>query len=164
MRELYTRIMFEIDSFYLIVLTIAIIILIITLGFMGWMLSHQKDQIDFPGITTTCPDFWGISEDGTKCEQPGANSFNRGIVKTNVKDKDGKMIQTIFEAYKKPGTSGYTAIPGKSAAAVEGKYTVNSFDSKDAEWGSGKDAICNKRKWSNDNKINWDTITNTNVC
>jgi hypothetical protein len=155
--------MFEIDSFYLIVLTIAIIILIIALGFMGWMLSHQKDDIKFPGITTTCPDFWTISQDGTKCEQP-ENNFNEGTVKPGIKTKDKKDITNVFEAYKKPGTSEWTAVPGKSTSAVEGSYTINSFDSKDAGWGSGNDAICNKRKWANNNKINWDTVTNVNFC
>lgn len=160
MRGIY---MFEIDSFYLIVLSIAIIILIIALGFMGWMLSHQKDEIKFPGITTTCPDFWTISQDGTKCEQP-VNNFNKGTVKPGIKNKDKKDITSVLEAYKKPGTSEWTTIPGKSTAAAEEKHTANSFDSNDAGWGSGNDAICNKRKWANNNKINWDTVTNVNFC
>lgn len=160
MRGIY---MFEIDSFYLIVLSIAIIILIIALGFMGWMLSHQKDEIKFPGITTTCPDFWTISQDGTKCEQPD-NNFNKGTIKPGIKNKDKTDITNVLEAYKKPGTNEWTAVPGKSASEVEGSYTINSFDSKDAGWGSGNDAICNKRNWANNNKINWDTVTNVNFC
>jgi len=156
--------MFEIDSFYLIALSVATGILIIALGFMGWMLSHQKDEIKFPGITTTCPDFWAISEDGLKCELPPPNNFNRGTVKSGIIDKDGKSINNIFDAYKKRGTTVWKTIPGKSASTVTGQHTANSFDSKDAGWGSGNDAICNKRKWAKDNKINWDTVTNTNFC
>jgi hypothetical protein len=156
--------MFEIDSFYLIALSVATGILIIALGFMGWMLSHQKDEIKFPGITTTCPDFWAISEDGLKCELPPPNNFNRGTVKSDIIDKDGKRINNIFDAYKKRGTTVWAIVPGKSASTVTGQHTANSFDSKDAGWGSGNDAICNKRKWAKDNKINWDTVTNTNFC
>jgi len=146
--------MFEIDNFYLIVLSIAIIVLIIALGFMGWMLSHQKDQIKFPSITTTCPDYWSVSEDGLYCEQPVSTHFNYG--------KDANVLTT---GYVKIGTTNAAGIvPGKRTTSVVGKHTANSFDSKDAGWGSGKEATCNKRKWSNDNNIKWDTVTNVNFC
>ena len=138
--------MFEIDNFYLIVLSIAIIVLIIALGFMGWMLSHQKDQINFPSITTTCPDYWSISEDGLYCEQPVSTHFNYG--------KDANVLTT---GYVKIGTT-------DAGGLVPGKQSDNSFDSKDSAWGSGKEATCNKRKWANDNKIKWDTVTNVNYC
>jgi len=69
--------MFEIDSFYLIILSVAVFILILALGFTGWMLSKQNDQIDFPNITATCPDFWTI--DATEnCVQPTVGNFNYG--------------------------------------------------------------------------------------
>ena len=68
--------MFEIDSFYLIVLSMAIFVLIVALGFMGWMLSRQNDQVKFPNITTTCPDFWTIV--GGNCVQPTEGNFNSG--------------------------------------------------------------------------------------
>jgi hypothetical protein len=154
--------MFEIDNFYLIVLSIAIIVLIIALGFMGWMLSHQKDQIKFPSITTTCPDYWSVSEDGLYCEQPVSTNFNSGTT-AQAKDTDGNSLTNIFSAYNKPGTSEWVVVPGKQTASA-GKHTDNSFDSKDSAWGSGKEATCNKRKWANDNKIKWDTVTNVNYC
>jgi len=156
--------MLEIDSFYLIALSVATGILIISLGFMGWMLSRQKDQINFPGITTTCPDFWAISEGGVKCELPPSNNFNIGTVKSGIKNNSGNSIKSIFDAYKKKGTTVWKTIPGKSTSNVTGQHTIDSFDSKDAGWGSGNDAICNKRKWAKDNNINWDTVTNVNFC
>ncbi len=55
----------------------AIFVLIVALGFMGWMLSRQNDQVKFPSITTTCPDFWTINTTG-ECVQPEVNNFNRG--------------------------------------------------------------------------------------
>jgi hypothetical protein len=139
--------MFEIDSFYLIILSVAVFILILALGFSGWMLSKQNDQIDFPNITTTCPDFWTISKDDDDddklyCEQPAGNNFNYGS-------------SGILTNYVKLGTSG-------TAVSVPGKATDTSFDSKHADWGLGKEAICNKRKWATDNKIKWDTVTNVN--
>jgi hypothetical protein len=143
--------MFEIDSFYLIILSVAVFILILALGFSGWMLSKQNDQIDFPNITATCPDFWTISEDGLYCEQPDSNNFNYGS-------------STILSNYKKIGESTTGPVPGKPTATVADKHTINSFDSKHADWGLGKEAICNKRKWATDNTIQWDTVTNVNFC
>lgn len=137
--------MFEIDSFYLIILSVAVFILILALGFSGWMLSKQNDQIDFPNITATCPDFWTIDETGN-CVQPTVGNFNYG--------KDANIITS---GYVKLGTSG---TPGP----VPGKKTDKSFDSKDTAWGSGKEAICSKRKWATDNTIQWDTVTNVNFC
>ena len=137
--------MFEIDSFYLIILSVAVFILILALGFSGWMLSHQKDQIDFPNVTATCPDFWTI--DGTgNCVQPGASNFNYG--------KDADILNT---GYIKLGPTG-------NAGPVPGKVSATSFYSKHTDWGSGKEAICNKRKWATENKIKWDTVTNVNFC
>jgi len=142
--------MFEIDSFYLIVLSIATIILIITLGFMGWMLSRQKDQIKFPGITNTCPDFWTIAGDGS-CVRPTSN------VHLNFGDnaKSGSKKNDILKSYKPPGTKTWKDMPG---------MTENGFKSKDPAWGSGDDAICKKRKWALDNGVMWDTVTNVNFC
>jgi hypothetical protein len=155
--------MFEIDSFYLIVLSIAVIILIIALGFMGWMLSHQKDDIKFPGITTTCPDFWTIDADGRNCVRPDTTHFNYGDnTKSGAKqcDADGlnciNPTNTIFGSYKPPGSSKWTNVPGWTAGI--------KFDSKSDGWGSANDAICNKKKWSSDNGILWDTVTNVNFC
>ena len=142
--------MFEIDSFYLIILSVAVFILILALGFSGWMLSKQNDQIDFPNITATCPDFWTISEDKDKlyCEQPDSGNFNYG------KDDD-----ILTGGYVKLGTSGTSSpVPGIN------EIDDTSFDSKHADWGSGKEAICNKRKWATENKIQWDTVTNVNFC
>ena len=137
--------MFEIDSFYLIILSVAVFILILALGFSGWMLSKQNDQIDFPNITTTCPDFWTIDEMGN-CVQPNsADKFNYGS-------------SDILSKYVKLGTSGTPGpVPGK-------KTDTASFDSKNAAWGSGKTGVCNKRKWSTNNNIQWDTVTNVNYC
>jgi hypothetical protein len=42
------------------------------------MLSRQNDQVKFPSITTTCPDFWTIT--GGKCVQPAAGNFNSGTI------------------------------------------------------------------------------------
>lgn len=69
---------------------------------MGWMLSHQTDQIKFPSITTTCPDFWKIDDKGY-CLQPGKGNFNRGIAdlddKTPGKVKDSLGFKSGADAW-----------------------------------------------------------------
>ena len=59
------------DSFYTMVLTIAIIILILVLAFLGWTMSKQKETDNFPKLQTTYPDFWELS---TILEKLTANS------------------------------------------------------------------------------------------
>lgn len=135
--------MFEIDSFYLIILSVATFILILVLGFMGWMLSHQKDEIMFPQVTISCPDFWTLS-DNNVCMLPEGGKFNRGA--------NGSLTK-----YRAVGSATDVDVPG-----INDEQT--GFDSSDAGWGTGKSATCNKRKWANDNDIVWDSVTNVNFC
>uniref|UniRef100_A0A6C0B7L2 CPW-WPC domain-containing protein n=1 Tax=viral metagenome TaxID=1070528 RepID=A0A6C0B7L2_9ZZZZ len=131
--------MFDIDSFYLIVMSVALFVLIVALGFMGWMMSHQKDQVNFPNITTTCPDFWRVADNGN-CEQPTTGNFNSGTAITS-------------------DTPGFVA-----STPVSGVTPPNKFNSNHAGWGSGNAAVCKKKKWADTNGIKWDTVTNVNYC
>ena len=67
------------DSFYFIILAIAIVILILVLAVIGWMMTKNVQSQKFPGITTTCPDYWTINADGT-CKRPSATEMNYGTV------------------------------------------------------------------------------------
>lgn len=83
-------------GFYTTVLSIAIIILILVLAFLGWTMSKQKDTVKFPKLQTDCPDFWGIEKDGAKtyCKQPEQGMINSGsadAVNTAPGFKDGKF-------------------------------------------------------------------------
>jgi hypothetical protein len=62
------------EGFQKIVLFSAIIILIITLVFIGVALSYSKDNQTWPPMTPECPDYWTIDGSG-----------NNGIC-INVKD------------------------------------------------------------------------------
>jgi len=117
--------------------------LILVLGFMGWMLSHQKDDIKFPQITTSCPDFWTLSENN-ECMLPVTGKFNRGA--------DGSLTK-----YRAVGSATNADVPGINSAK-------DGFNSSNAGWGTGQSAVCNKRKWANDNEIIWDSVTNVNFC
>lgn len=48
-------------TFQSTVLTVAIIILIIALGFIGMALYRQKYNSDYPPVIANCPDYWDMS-------------------------------------------------------------------------------------------------------
>jgi hypothetical protein len=127
-----------VDSFYTTVLTIAVVILIIVLAFLGWTMSKQKDTDNFPKLQTDCPDFWGIEKDGAKtyCIQPKVDQVNYGDASANY-------------------ISGNTMAPG---------FENNRFDFTNSGWSAGGNAVCTKKKWANSHGINWDTVTNANYC
>ena len=68
------------NSFYTIVLSIAVVVLIVVLAFLGWTISKQKETDKFPKLQTTCPDYWRISNDRGKpyCRQPSPRQINYG--------------------------------------------------------------------------------------
>jgi len=125
----------DFSNFYTLVLTIAIVILILLLGYIGWLMSKQKVTDEFPKLRTSCPDFWKVqSGDSGKvfCVRPTAtDALNRG-----------------------PDTW------ADGASGVDG----NKFDTTDAGWASGGNAVCGKQKWANSTQITWDTVTNANFC
>lgn len=125
----------DFSNFYTLVLTIAIVILMLLLGYVGWLMSQQKETDEFPKLRTSCPDFWKV-ESGEKgevfCVRPtGTNALNKG-----------------------------------DDAWTEGAMGVGDkkFDTTDAGWASGGNAVCGKQKWANTHKITWDTVTNANFC
>jgi hypothetical protein len=68
------------DNFYTIVLVVAILILIIVLTYVGILMSYGEGTQSYPGTSTTCPDYWKISEDGT-CMIPKDNTErNTGVI------------------------------------------------------------------------------------
>jgi hypothetical protein len=125
------------ESFYFIILAIAVLVLIMVLAVVGWMMTKNVGTQKFPGITTTCPDYWTVDATG-KCVRPNIGERNRGSA-----DLDTAMADT-------------TKTPGG---------TATSFDSNDAGWSKSGDVICAKKKWATTYKINWDTVVNSStVC
>ena len=123
------------DSFYFIILAIAILILILMLSVIGWMMTKNVEVQQFPGITTTCPDYWTIDSNG-KCVRPGPTERNYG---------SDELTTAISDSTKTPG--------GES----------NHFDSNAAEWSASADPICAKKKWATTYGVKWDTITNSSI-
>ena len=126
----------DFSNFYTLVLTIAIVILILLLGYLGWLMSQQKATDEFPKLRTSCPDFWKVEsgESGkVYCVRPNAGALNTG--------------------------------DNAWALSVKGLVAnSNKFDTTDVGWASEGNAVCGKQKWANANKITWDTVTNANFC
>jgi hypothetical protein len=138
----------DFSNFYTLVLTIAIIVLLLLLGYMGWLMSKQKSTDEFPKLRTSCPDFWKVEPgDNGKvfCIRPvkdpnGPDALNDG-------NKDGAKTNDVLFA---------------NAKGVKSDKT--GFDTTDAGWASAGNAVCGKQKWANANGITWDTVTNANFC
>lgn len=128
----------DFSNFYTLVLTIAIIILILLLGYMGWLMSKQKTVDEFPKLRTSCPDFWKV--------EPGDN---------------GKVfcVRPTAEGAINAGTGDIFA---SGASGVDANKT--KFDTTDVGWASAGNAVCGKQKWANANGITWDTVSNANFC
>lgn len=132
------------DSFQLIVLAIAAVILILILAVLGMMLSKYRNKDAYPPVANTCPDYWSVAADGTSCSIPSNNSssLNKGSVYTS----SGTLALTSAN------TPGYNA-------------TANTISFTDAGWNAtGKTAVCAQKDWAATNGIIWDGVSNYNSC
>jgi hypothetical protein len=128
-------------SFYSGVVLIAVIILIITLIWLGIELSNAKESKDFPPTFGTCPDYW--VQDGTVCQIPlNKHPNNKGL----------------FAAGGASILLNTTNTPGFNSAD-------NTIDMSNAGWKSGsKTEKCGKQGWAANYGLVWDGINNYNKC
>ena len=134
----------DFSNFYTLVLTIAIVILIVVLGYLGWVMSKAQTSDEFPKLRTSCPDLWTVEKGPAGevfCVRPSEGSLNRG---NDVVDP----------------TSNTTTTPFDTAKGVTG----NKFNTNDLGWASAGNAVCGKQKWANSQGIKWDTVSNANFC
>ena len=127
------------ETFYLIVLSVAIILLIIILAYIGVYGMNEKSKSAFPPVKYDCPDYWQKNEDG-KCviptSGPNMGAFN------NKSD----LIPTISD------------IPGIDPD------NNDAIDFEDPGWSASGSSRCAQKKWAIDNSIVWDTVSNYNQC
>ena len=128
-------------SFQKNVIMVAIILLIVSLIFIGAMLYNSEYNARFPPVTGTCPDYWvdvGADPNGNKkgmthCIAPGHAL------------KDGKTIT--------PPIYGY----GLDTPECKSKWVLPN-DPLD------KSTTCEYKTWADKCKVSWDGVTNTNIC
>ena len=136
------------DSFQLTVLTIAFVILVLILTIVGVMISKNKTVV-FPPISNTCPDFWEVSTDGTKCVIPLNGSTNSGnLYAGSTLSITSNNTNTSSNLY----TSGYDA-------------SNNLIDFNDVGWtAQGLTSICQQKNWASGYNVTWDGVSNYNSC
>lgn len=124
------------ETFYLIVLGVASLILILLLAFMGWTIGNANKTTKYPKITINCPDNWTPS-DATEgvCDAPSGGDRHN-------------YPTTPFTAQNTPGFVSNTSV-----------------NFSDSNWsGSGLNPTCAKKKWADTNGIKWDSVTNAAYC
>ena len=132
------------DSFYLIVLSIATVILILILAYIGMKLRNKSVTQAFPPQANSCPDYWGF--DGSYCYIPKNGGKNTG----SIYSADGKVTLNVSN------TPGYN-----SDSATDRQYIYFG----NTGWTvAGKTSDCQKRQWASQTGLMWDGITNFNGC
>jgi len=128
------------DIFYTIVFSIAIILLILILTYIGIRISQKTGKLPFPPISSTCPDYWAV--EGNTCVIPAYGKVNTGSLYT------GKNA---------------LAITGTTTFGLDSNKFVIDFNN--AGWNSlGKTTTCQQKDWADKYNITWDGVTNFSKC
>lgn len=132
-------------NFYGIVLSIAIILLILILTYVGLTMQNTSNsKIVFPPVEAKCPDYWDFN--GNACVIPAVGSVNLG----SIYDTTGSLILNDINTYGMTGNS----------------VSSNSYiDFTTPDWSSqGLSGVCQKQKWASIYGIQWDGVSNYNSC
>jgi len=128
------------EAFYLIVITVAIILLILVLTYIGVKMSNKSSNASvYPPVTQNCPDYWLQSSDPNNpgCIAPPAGKPN-----------------TAKKGFNSADTYGLNA--------ANDKQVINFTD---AGWSNASGTTtCNKKTWANRYNIQWDGVSNYNSC
>jgi len=130
------------DNFYLIVITIAILLLIVILTYLGILMNNQKNSaIQFPTTEPhICPDYWKTDENEDKktvCVVP-VDEVNIGDLLTTITTENDE-IKTHLE-----NTVGYN----KKDNNIQ---TLDFNDEK--EW-----SVCKKKEWALKHNVFWNGV------
>jgi hypothetical protein len=137
------------ESFYWIVLVIAIVARIGSLTYVGILMTYYTTKVTtYPPVAASCPDFWSISSTN-ECIIP---SWNEG---------NGRNIGSLYTVNTNvtPNTATFndTGIMGLSSD----KTSINISDST---WGVNAAGTCAKQQWAKTYGIVWDGVSNYNSC
>jgi hypothetical protein len=133
------------EKFYLIVLTIASILLILILTYIGLSMSKRGNNVPFPPVASACPDYWEINSKGLCVIPTGGKTKNSSSI-----FKDNKLILDT------------KTTPGLVANSSNNSGTI---DFSNSGWSSlGSSQLCAQKDWANKNGIIWDGVNNYNNC
>jgi len=133
------------DTFRIVVLSIAVIVLIGFLAFAGSMIKTDVRSQTFPPVSQQCPDGWAYHEDKEgdvithkKCTSASNATTNLGTGDTNMK-----------KLYPRPDDITLTGTFKTAGWGITMKPSVT---------------VCQQRDWANKNGISWDGVSNYNGC
>jgi len=132
------------DIFYIIVLTIAVVLLILILTYVGLtMRSVKATSQTFPPNAASCPDYWSVSKtDVSLCVVPNVGFKNVG----SIYDSKG----------------GVTLKPTTTFGYDSSKKTI---DFTNTAWSNtGATTMCAQKQWANTYGVMWDGVSNSNSC
>lgn len=131
-------------SFYFIVSTITVVILIIALVGIGIAFNTPNNAEVFPTVQNKCPDYWIIDNSGN-CTIPSTTSPRGLNAPTTTISLDGEK--------------------DKKNTATPGFNGTDKINFEDSGWSTGgMSSTCKKKAWANSYGIIWDGITNYNNC
>ena len=133
------------ETFHLVVLSVATVLLIVVLIFIGVLMNKGDRDLAYPPSYGTCPDYWTLSKDGTKCIIP---SF-----------KNDLNVGTMYDKHTEQLTQYVIDSPGFSHD-VSNNMVTNYIDFNDDKW----TGICSKKDWVNMLGVVWDGVSNYNEC
>jgi hypothetical protein len=120
------------NSFQVIVLSIAVVVLVLVLTFVGVIMSKQNNSQVYPPTMNDCPDYWEVRADGSGCNVPIQGKANSG---PSTFTPDTKALL-------------------KDTKLASGQY----INFKDNAWAN----VCTKKCWAANNNIYWDGVSNYN--
>ena len=133
------------ETFHIIVLSVATVALILILIFVGVLLSKGDTNAAFPPSYGMCPDYWEIDASSNKCLIPNIKTTKLNI--GNMYDE----VEILKDAITYTPGYGYD---------ISNNVITQYIDFSDPKW-KGQ---CDKKKWANENGIVWDGISNYNSC
>ena len=137
------------EQFYVIVITIAIVLLILALTYIGvFLIGDDTAKVTFPPHSNQCPDYWEVNGDGS-CEIQ-KNGINLGT------KLDGTGERTYADADK------LEFVVNKNDGSVDDSYPQPDVTNTSIPFENR--TICEKKQWANDFGVAWDGVTNYNKC
>ena len=124
------------DSFYLIVACVAILLLILLLTIIGMMMSKQNKLDVYPPYQSQCPDYWGIRDSGLCVAN---NSTSPNGLPANYKQDDSKEKVRLNKI-----------IVTSSGGTYYFDFSGNT--------------LCDNKTWANSRNIEWDGVSNSATC
>lgn len=142
------------DLFYIIVLSVAVVLLIVLLTYVGLqMKTSSANSSEFPPTKQSCPDKWEATQSSDKKVLCVVPKYVENSMKNvgSLFDSNGVVSEAIVAA-----TPGY---------AVSSDLEMTTIDFNHRGWSSfGMNSDCKKKDWANTYNIVWDGISNYNRC